>query len=77
MYAIGPLLPRTYWDVVPTDEGATDIRNFLNEMQARHGENSVILVHPLAKFMSLQSDTVDGYKGVIWDLLLAARPGVC
>ncbi|KJA21667.1 glycosyltransferase family 1 protein [Hypholoma sublateritium FD-334 SS-4] len=44
VYGVGPLLPRTYWDIVPTDEGATDVRNFLNEMQARHGTKSVILV---------------------------------
>lgn len=56
MYGIGPLLPRTYWDVVPTDEGASDVRNFLDEMLARHGTKSVILVCLLDKFILLQSD---------------------
>ena len=44
VYGVGPLLPRTYWDTLPTDEGATDVREFLERMLGKYGKQSVILV---------------------------------
>ncbi len=74
VYGVGPLLPRTYWDTLPTDEGATDVREFLEEMLGKYGKQSVILV---SQKVILYCIHLIRSQGIFWELLLATGPGVC
>lgn len=44
VFSVGPLLPPSYWHAAQSDQGSDDVPVFLNDMLAKYGEKSVILV---------------------------------